>query len=67
MTEEITVSNGELSIEEVSDDDAGSLIEDKLEDNLGLLIEEGTCNEEVVDESEICFLFMKFLTVLSTI
>ena len=63
VTEEVTVSNGELSREGVRDDDEGSPIEDKLEDHVGLLIEEGTFSEEVVGEGGICFLFRKFLTV----
>ena len=53
ITEEATVSNGELSCEQVTDVD-GSLIEDKLEDDVGLLIEEGTRSEELVDDGEIC-------------
>ena len=66
VTEEVTVTNGELSNDGITDDE-GSLSGDKLEDDVGLLIEEGTCSEEIVDEGEIYFLFMKFLTVLSTI
>ena len=49
VTEEVTVSNGELSREVVRDDDEGSPIEDELEADMGLLIEGGTCSEEVVD------------------
>ena len=75
VTEEVTVTNGELSNDGITDDE-GSLSGDKLEDDVGLLIEddvgllieEGTCSEEeVVGEGEVCFLFMKFLTVLSII
>ena len=66
VIKEVKLSNGELAWEEVTDDE-GSLIEDKLEDGVGLLFEQGTLSEEVVDEGEICFLFMKFLTILSTI
>ena len=57
LTEEVTLSNGELSSEEVTTDDEGSLIEDKLEDDVGFLIVEGTFSEEVVGEGGICFLF----------
>ena len=42
VTEKVTVSNGELLSEEVTDDYEGSLIENKLEDDVGLQIEEGT-------------------------
>ena len=49
------VRNEELSSEEVADDDDGSLIGDKLEDDVELLIEQETSNEEVVDEGESCF------------
>ena len=66
VTEEVTVTNGELSNDGATDDE-GSLSGDKLEDDVGLLIEEGTCSEEEVGEGEVCFLFMKFRTVLSII
>ena len=66
VTEEVTVINGELSNDGITDDE-GSLSGDKLEDDVGLLIEEGTCSEEEVGEGEVCFLFMKFRTVLSII
>ena len=41
VTEVVAVSNRELSSEEVTDNE-GSLIEDKSEDDVGVLIEEGT-------------------------
>ena len=50
----------------------GSLIEHKLKDDVGLLIEEGTCSGGMrksmkkktrKHEGGICFLFIKFLTV----
>ena len=57
------MGNKLFSSEEVTDDDEGSLIVEKLEDDVGLLIEERTWSEKVVYEKE----FMTFLTVLSTI
>ena len=55
VTEEVTVSNGELASEEVTDDDEGSIIDDKLENDVELLTEEETVNEEVLGKGEFCF------------
>ena len=69
VTEEVTVTTGELSNDGITDDEE-SLSGDKLEDDVGLLIEDDVgllIEEEVVGEGEVCFLFMKFRTVLSII